>query len=93
MQYEMEKRNEFFADAQKSQVDSVVETCQNIPKKHQPYARNNTTCPKLPACSKLAHVGKLLVDGVAEENLPLAGKLHLQPLFREGNELLLCDSV
>jgi hypothetical protein len=41
----------------------------------------------------LAHVGELLVNGVAEENLALAGELDLQSLLRQSHKLLLGQAV
>lgn len=47
---------------------------------------------KLPQSSFL-HVGKLVIDGLTEENLPLTRELHLQPLLDKGADLLFGDPV
>lgn len=64
----------------------VIETCQ--------------ICNKTPLMQAVSHslhlkskVGQLVVNGLAQEDLPLASKLYLQSLFCQGNKLLFRQTV
>ena len=83
------KRNEIFV-AIKRKLRSVVDTCQNNMNTRQMQPNIHIQCP---IRVRLAHVGKLLVNSVVEEDLPLARELYLQPLLCERNELLLGQAV